>query len=99
MKKYLPLVSLLLILSLSSVSQSKPTEEKVKKMLCHKWKAVSMETHGKKELADEVLYITFLKDGTFIESEEGTEPSEEKWSYKHETMTLTTGDIPKRTET
>jgi len=65
-------------------------------MLCHKWKAVSIEVQGKTELPDEDLYITFFKDGTFKDSQEGVKTSKEKWSYKHETMTLTTGNVTKK---
>lgn len=87
---------MLLILSISAIGQSKPTEEKVKTMLCHKWKAVSFEIQGKKESPDENLYITFFKDGTFIDSQDGAKSSKEKWYYNHETMTLTTGDVSKK---
>jgi hypothetical protein len=96
MYKYLSFLSILMIISLSSISQSNPTEEKVKNMLCHKWKAISIEIQGEKELPEEDLYITFLKDGTFIDSQEGTNPSKEKWKYNHEKMTLTTGDVTKK---
>ena len=89
-------LSILLIVSLSSICQSRLTEQEIKNLLCHKWKAVSIEIQGEKESQDEDLYITFLKDGTFIDSEEGNKPSKEKWTYNHKTMTITTGDIIKK---
>ena len=89
-------LSILLIVSLSSICQSRLTVHEIKNLLCHKWKAVSIEIQGEKESQDEDLYITFLKDGTFIDSEEGNKTSKEKWNYNHKTMTITTGDIIKK---
>ncbi|MGG9972441.1 hypothetical protein ACQ33O_11665 [Ferruginibacter sp. SUN002] len=96
MHKYLFFLSILMVISLSAISQSNPSEEKVKTMLCHKWKAVSIEVQGEKELPEEDLIITFLIDGTFIDSQEGTKPNKEKWEYNHEKMTITTGDVKKK---
>jgi hypothetical protein len=72
------------------------TEQETRTLLCHKWKAVSIEIQGEKESQDEDLYITFLKDGTFIDSDNGNKPSKEKWTYNHKTKTLITGDIIKK---
>src|SRR5436190_22078968 len=95
MLKKLSIFSILVILSLSSYSQSKPTEQQIKTMLCHKCKAVAIESHGEKVLATEDLYITFLKDGTFIDSQ-GHDPSNVKWTLNYKTMTLTTKDVVKK---
>ena len=96
MRKQFLFLSILLTTSISSISQSTPTEQETRTLLCHKWKAISIEIQGEKESQDEDLYITFLKNGTFIDSEEGNKPSKEKWTYNHKTMTITTGDIIKK---
>jgi hypothetical protein len=96
MHKYHSLLSILLIVSLSSFSQSRLTEKETKSLLCHKWKTVSIEIQGEKEPQDDDLYITFLEDGTFIDSEEGDKRSKEKWIYNHKTRTITTGDVLKK---
>ena len=65
-------------------------------MLCHKWKVVSMQMQGKQFPAEgEEMYITFLPDGTFVDSQEGHKASG-KWTYVHSTMTVTTGGIAKK---
>jgi len=55
-----------------------------------------MEVNGQKEPAEGDLYITFLKDGTFINSEEGNKSATGKWVYNHKAMTLTTEDVLKK---
>jgi hypothetical protein len=55
-----------------------------------------MESEGKKISPGENMYITFLKDGTFIDSEEEDNSSNNKWSYDHKKMVLTTGDVSKK---
>ena len=96
MHQFFSFFILLLILSLSSFSQSKPTEQQIKTMLCHKWKVSTIESQGEKLPAEEDVYITFRKDGTFIDSQEGGKPSDNKWTYNHKTTTLTTGDVSKK---
>jgi hypothetical protein len=45
--------------SFDAIGQSNLTEQEVKTMLCHKWKAMTMEIQGEKISADEDLYITY----------------------------------------
>ena len=82
--------------SFHAIGQSKLTEQEVKAMLCHKWKAITMELQGEHMVADENIYITFLKDGTFIDSQEGYTSQKSKWTYTHSTMTVTTGGVLKK---
>jgi len=97
MKKYLFIFFILLASSsFDAIGQSSLTEQEVKTMLCHKWQAMTMEIQGEKISADEDLYITFLKNGTFIDSQEGNNEPNEKWTYTHSTMTITTGGIIKK---
>jgi hypothetical protein len=77
---------------------SEKTEQEVKDMLCHKWQPVSVEEDGKTipmEKEDSVIYIIFLKDGTFIDYFEGNSPSN-KWTYNHKTKTVTTAHEAKK---
>ena len=71
MKIYLFVLPFLLAsLSFKAVGQSTLTEQQVKTMLCHKWKAISMKVQGEQIPADEDVYITFLINGTFTDSQE-----------------------------
>jgi hypothetical protein len=79
----------------NAIGQSKLTEQDVKALLCHKWKVVIMEVEGEQHKVDEDLYITFLKDGTFIDSQDGNKPPKLKWTYNHSTMTVKTGGVLK----
>lgn len=97
MKKYLLIfLAILSFLSFYAHGQSKLTEQEVKSMLCHKWQPVSMEVEGEQISLDEELYITFLANGTFIEFQEGDQASKSKWTYNHNTMTVTTGGVAKK---
>ena len=97
MKKYFSIFFILLsFLSFNAHGQPKLTEQEVKSMLCHKWQVLSMEVEGEQMSADEEIYITFLANGTFIDSQEGDQSSKSKWTYSHNTMTVTTGGVAKR---
>ncbi|THU38178.1 hypothetical protein FAM09_15980 [Niastella caeni] len=100
MKKYLFIFfTLLAAASFNANAQSKLTEQEVKELLCHKWKAVIMEIQGKQynvEKEEDELFLTFLKDGTFIDSQEGNKSAKIKWTYTHSTMTLNTGGVLKK---
>ena len=71
----------------NAIGQSKLTEQEVKTLLCHKWKLVIMEVQGEQHNVDDDLFLTFLKDGTFIDSQDGNKP-QKKWTYNHSTMTV-----------
>ena len=88
--------ALLSFSSFNASAQSKPAEQAIRRLLCHKWKAATLEMQGKETLtATEEMYIAFLPDGTYVSSQEGHKGSG-KWVYIHNTMTVITGGILKK---
>jgi hypothetical protein len=97
MKKYLYVfLALLSFSSVTASAQSKPTEQQIRSLICHKWKAAAMELQGKEiPMTVEEMYIAFLPDGTYVSSQEGYKSSG-KWVYIHNTRTVITGGILKK---
>lgn len=70
------------------------TDIEAKKMICHKWKLISLEAKNKKIDVPKkapTVSLTFLSDGKLIESA-GNKEFNGTWSYNHTTKTLTTND-------
>jgi len=89
--------SLFILVFISGFSRdtfSNLSEIQVKSMVCHKWKLTYLEYKGiKKEIPSKVptSILIFLQDGSMQEFS-GEKKYDGKWTYKHDTKTLTTVD-------
>lgn len=90
MKKILLILFLsVIIFSNDAICQLKESEVRV--MLCHKWKAATIESEGKRmkfPLGEEYT-MAFLSDGTFLDVDDQKKISKGKWTYVHAKMTIT----------
>jgi|GEM_PF-4219162 hypothetical protein len=66
------------------------SEEKIKALLCRKWKATEMKTSQKtvKMPGNAAVYFNFRKNGT-VGLEGGGSGDEEYWTYDHSKKTVT----------
>lgn len=98
------IITLALFSTISSTAfaqATKPqkTESEVKKSICHKWQVVSMQIQGEHvpmDAGEDLYYLTFLQNGTFIDSQDDSSPSDNKWTYNHKTSSITTGGVVKK---
>lgn len=88
------LLAVLFTSGFSKDSFSGLSETQVKSMVCHKWKLSYLEYKGMKKQIPSKLpqsLLIFISDGTLQEFE-GDKKYDGKWSYKHDTKTVTTID-------